>query len=622
MCGIIGSWGPQCLDETARQWCERELAQLAHRGPEGRKVTQGPNYVLGHTLLSFHDFASASQPYHNLEHNVAVVFNGEIYNYRCLRNDLLAAGVTLSTSSECELIATLWRREGYQLFHRLRGMFALAIVDQRQESLVLARDYIGKKPLFFAIVGDDVHFASEAGPLQVMQRQRKLDLTVLKEYFSVNSIPADRALMRGLQKVAPGEVVTVSSVGTRRHRYWQTNTVSRVCFNGTIEASADHLEHLLRLAISRRLEFEGNKLGILLSGGLDSSLIASLAVEAAENGRETSCFTATFDGDQTGDLSHARRTAAALGLQHVTVHMSGSDLNGGIDKFLAPLDEPIADPSLLAVAAITEQAKGEFKAFLTGDGADDLFMGYQLYRALGLLHLIERVDPSGRISRHITRSDWLGGSGRDMGASQVLQMLARAIGAPDNVKFRAATSAFSASELATILLPEIDISGGDGHTQIGPEALRSGIISDLLQARILPKLDRGSMMNGVEFRSPFLDQDVAEYALSLPTTHLLSRGRGKKILRHIARTRLDPSILARGKRGFRLPMDHLMRTSLRERILDTLSPAAVTRGGIFKPRAVSALLSRHMNGQADLGKKLWSLFCMQLWQDTWDAYHV
>lgn len=623
MCGIIGHWATNALDQTDPDWCERELGRLAHRGPEGQRVLKGNNFVLGHALLSFHDDASAAQPYQSNDGDIVVVFNGEIYNYHVLRDAWCSTGGVLKTTSECELIAALWRRDGRGALGLLRGMFALAIVDQSRGALILARDYIGKKPLYFTHDQSGVHFASEAGPLQAAQTRGSLNVDALRDYFLLNAVPANCALARDIDKVSPGEVVVISDNGLTRAQYWQpASDKAPVTERDCLDGSAAHLETLLRRSVSQRLRFQDDRKAILLSGGLDSSLIAALAVQEQARDHQIACYTATFDNDDSGDLEHAALTARQLGLSHIPVYLGSEDLNAGIDRFLAPLDEPIADPSYLAIAGITGQAQGHVKAFLTGDGADDLFMGYAMYRALGTLRSVEKVDPSGQLSRRLLGVLPFGRSGRDMGPGHVAHMLVRALGVPDGLKFRAAASAFDPVELSNILLPDIAFAQADQPDGDGPEALRRVMLGDFLQSRILPKLDRGSMINGTEFRSPYLDQDVVEFAFALPLEHLLKRGKGKQILRRIAEAHLDPKLLKRKKRGFRLPMGRLLRSSLRERICDTLSPATVQRGGLFRPEAVSNLLSRHMRGEADLSKQIWSLFCLQLWQDTWGIRHV
>lgn len=622
MCGIIGSWQSKTKGNLSPSWVEGAIDNLAHRGPEGKNIENGPHFVFGHRLLSFHNRQSAYQPYRSNDGRFIISFNGEIYNYEDLRQELIVSGLLLTTNSECELIAKLYGHYGGDAFKRLRGMFAIALADLASDELTLVRDYIGKKPLFYLRRGDEVHFASEASPLYRLLKDRRVDTTTLIAYFFNNAPPADQAMISGIEKVAPGEIVTFMSVrGVQRTRYWHPEQLP-LSSSQPLEKHVEELETLLSRAVSRRLKFEGDELGLLYSGGLDSSLIAALISEQNKELRSITAFTALFGTDPFEDEKYAQLQLQKQGLEHVFLRMKSQDVVESAETYISLLDEPIADPSLLAIASITRKAKGQFKAFMTGDGADDVFLGYEFYRALRLLRMAEQFGLDG-VARRIHDSRLLPSLTRDMNWSQVAKMLLRAIGWSDRQKFAAATSAFTPHELERITIRDIEVQNAqESESFEGYRAVQSGMISSMLQDRILSKLDRGSMLNAIELRCPFLDQDVVDYSLSLPVDHLILRGETKRIIRRLAKRRVHPDIINRRKRGFRLPLNELLRGPLREQLIDTLSARNLFLGGVFRPEPVLFLVNQHMSGKADLSKKLWALFCFQTWQNKWGVESV
>jgi len=618
MCGLIGILSHRDSADRFEAALRSAASSIAHRGPERTALHVAGRLACAHTLLSFHDHKSATQPFMSSCGRITLVWNGEIYNYADLAARLQQRGVPLQDGSEAALISALYLTHGEDCFTHLRGMFAIALHDGAKDRLVLARDFIGEKPLYYANTGDGIVFGSELTALRPFLAERRLNWRAFAGYFLFNAVDARDCLLAGVRKVSPGERVVLDRGGIHRASYWFPRIDAGTAAAGS---TADHIAEIRRLlstAVRRRLTADGVPMGVMLSGGVDSGLVAALA---RENGAALPCYSARFEGQSFDESGRAAQVAAHLSLTHDIVDLDDAVLAKTAETYLPKADEPVADPSFLGVAAVTRSASRDVKALLTGDGADDIFLGYSFLRAAGLFRLLSRAGLDRLLGRLGAAAERLGGSDRNLSWAYVLSLLARGVSAPPEWQHAYCTSALSPAELSGLLAP------GFRHAPVPPDLapmefgscwqrrVQAGMIRTFLQAPILTKLDRGSMLNGVELRCPFLDQDVVDASLRLPGRLLYDRGRTKVIVKAIARSYLPSQIVDRRKQGFRLPTRRLLRGKLRPLLTDALSADVLARQGLFDPVAVGRLVREHMTGGIDRSKPLWALLCFQLWID-------
>lgn len=619
MCGLVGFWSYRPASGEDLAGLRYGLARIANRGPEGTAINQSPDFNVAHAQLTFHEPGKSDQPFVSSCGRYVVVFNGEIYNYGELRESLISTGYSLDTRSEAEVILSLYLEHGETFPTYLRGMFAIVIRDRAKNRVVLARDYIGKKPLYFLRDDRGLYFASELTALSPFLRSRDLDPVGFTSFFLMNAVDSRSCLISGVTKIGPGEVVVAGPNGYRTVRYWSPAISFRQHGDGTI---GEELTRLLRRAVARRLLDNGVQLGLMLSGGLDSSLVAALV---AEQGHALPSFSARFVDAGFDETPHAVRVAKRFCASHEVIEISDDILPAAIDHYFGQVDEPIADPSFIAVALVAAAARNSCKGLLTGDGADDLFFGYAFFRAVPALTFVARHIPPRMLKWTQQGMEGVVGKDSNLAPSAALRLLSRGTRVAPEWQHAFCTSAMVPDELAAMLSPEArDLVAWPlpSDVPVTAEPMRRvqvGLIRSFLQARILTKLDRGSMASGVELRNPFLDQDVTEFALSLDTARMINRSGTKAVLRGVAESFLPTEILRRRKQGFSVPVRRLLRGPLRELLLDTLAPDYLRRQGIFDPQRVDDLLHEHLALGLDRSKPLWALLSFNLWQRGFGA---
>lgn len=598
------------------------LVAQAHRGPEGMSLRRAGPAVFGACQLRFVDPDGPPQPYCPPEGTLLVTFNGEIYNHADLRAELAAAGREPPGRGEAALLAALYRSEGARMARRLNGMFAIALFDVLRGETVLIRDQLGKKPLSYALRGSDVRFSSELTGLRA--NAGDVDPAAIARYLTFNAIPAPLSLLRGVRKVEPGTIVRIREGTVRTERYWTPHLsparLSRADSTESAE-SAVTVESALRVATRRRIP--AGPLGVFLSGGLDSGLVAAMAT--GECPREIRSYSLGFpDSPSYDETGAARRMAAAVGTEHTVVPLTLAELAVAASGTLGRLDEPIADHSLVPTAVLAAAARADVKAVLTGDGADELGMGYALFAASRALRGLTRVVPP-----LLVRAA-LGGVGRSRPGERnlhpvhVAALLARVVSTPPERQYYAAAAAVPPADQPALLTPEAadaarhpdDTDPIEEFMRANPDAtpserLQLGMICHFLRDVILGKLDRATMLASVEARSPFLDAEVVDLMLGLPPQQRLRRFTGKYVIRQVAARYLPRELVQQRKRGFRAPVAALLRGPLRDWVTDLLAPSTLRAGGLLRPDAVRTLLNEHLAGTADHHRPLWSLACLQ-----------
>ena len=600
--------------------------QMPHRGPDaaGLYVSPAATAGLGFRRLKIVDLSSvANQPMPNEDGSVQVVFNGEIYNFQGLRDQLLSRGHTFRSRSDTEVIAHLYEEYGPQCIDRLDGMFAIAIWDDRRQRLVLARDRAGKKPLFYLNDGRRMVFASE---IKAFFARPELGISIdpqaIPYYFIYGYVPCPGTFYRGVLQVEPGTVMTVERDGKMSSRtHWalefpEENNIPRENYDRP--AVKAKLRTLMTEAVERRLVADV-PLGAFLSGGLDSTIVVGLMSQLLDQPVKT--FSIGFkDSPGYDETSYARLVAKRFNTDHTEfiVEPGAFDL---IEKLVWHHDGPFGDSSAVPTYIVSKLTREKVTVVLTGDGGDELFAGYlRFYAALtaertpaalrGALKSVSDRLPVGGSARHLTSR---------------IQRFAAAASLPLNERMTRWTSLFY-DDIEALLSPDLvrssppidrlrymrrfegRLKGRSPLSRILAINFNTYLLDDLLI-----KTDRCTMANSLEARCPFLDTALMEYAAALPDEMKLSRGRTKVILRESFDDLVPPEIQQRGKMGFGIPFGLWFRGSLRDVLHDhLLSPQARYRGYLSAPY-VHEMVRRHDVGEADLGLPLWTLLCFETW---------
>jgi len=623
MCGIAGFSGTFAEDAL------REAGQvLAHRGPDDSGLYLNDDGIgLIHRRLSIIDLSPlAAQPMATPDGSVVVTFNGEIYNYRELRAQLLAAGETFRSSSDTEVLLSLYRREGEAMLTRLNGIFAFALWDARDRSLLVVRDQMGVKPLYYSVGDQGFAFASEIkGLLRLVGGPRDLDPIALHRYLTFLYCPGDRTLLRGVRKLGPGEALRVRAGRVEKHWTWY-----RLPFftptRGTLsreEATRGTVEYV-RQAVQRQLVADV-PVGAFLSGGLDSSAVVTFAREHVPDIR---CFTIETVGAQDpgliDDLPYARRVAKHLGVPLDVVTVKAEDMAQDIETMVWQLDEPLADPAPLNVLYISQLARRNgMKVLLSGAGGDDLFSGYRRHVAMyyeGWWKWLPR-PVRGALETFTGGMDQRRAFGRRLGR---LFMGARLDG-----------DAHLAHYFRWIRESELlPLYTGDVRAAIAAEAVDQPLLDFLggLPANVEPLnqmlaleqrfflvdhnltyTDKMGMAAGVEIRVPYLDVDLVDFAARIPPK-LKQRGPvGKWVFKKAMEPFLPHDVIYRPKTGFGAPVRRWMEKELRPLLRDVLSPESLKARGLFDPNAVQRLFERNEQGALDGAYSLLSILSVELW---------
>ena len=623
MCGICGAISTgRSLDPRVRKALPRMTATLAHRGPDGEDFYFDNRVGLGHRRLSIIDIAGGAQPMSNEDGTVWTVFNGEIYNHRELRKELLARGHRFRSECDTEVIVHAFEEYGSGCVERFAGMFAFAVYDQKTGELLLARDRLGKKPLFYARFGDTLHFASEikalrASPLWAGDWNRE----ALEEYFSLGYIMAPRTIYQQVNKLEAGSHLTFRNGEARRERYWD---IDQFDTDGRSETELiDELQTLLGEAVGCRLESEV-PLGAFLSGGIDSGLVVSYMSEMGDRA-PTTCSVG-FADTAHNELDAAARAAARYHTTHHS-HILTEDLSGAMESVVTAFDEPFADSSAFPTYFLCKIARQHVTVCLSGDGGDETFGGYDFrYTPHALESRARRLVP-GTLGRQALR--WLGGQ---WPRSQHLPRYLRLATYLTNLGWDDATAYYL--DLCFLKPPDVaslldlgdrtDPRSSQVYAAVTEPYLSCPSHSPLQKAQyadlriylpndVLVKVDRMSMQHSLEVRAPLLDHRITEYAFRIPTASKLPRLDPKHLLREVGRRRLPPENLNLPKHGFTAPVGAWFQGFLGDRFRDeALGSNSQLRSLVDLDRA-RLWLDEHQQGRADRSYALWALWSLEMW---------
>ncbi len=618
MCGIAGIFAAAPQAPVDAEAVRRMADRLQHRGPDGAGLRRGPGYALAHRRLSIVDLTGGAQPMGTRDGRLWVTFNGEIYNYLQLRAELEAGGAVFTTRSDTEVLLHGYRAWGTGLAARLWGMFAFALVDEQRHELYLARDRLGKKPLYWCERDGGFAFASELKALHALGFDRRLRADAIAQFLALRYVPDPATVFAAVQKLPPAHWCRVHGGGVEQRRYWQLDFTP-----DDSSPRAAHEERVLALlddAVRIRLMGEV-PLAPFLSGGIDSYAVVDSMTRTLR--RPVSACTIGFTDPRFDERPAARAAAAACGAA-LHEEVLAADRLLELDWYAETFDEPFSDSSAVPTYHVSRLARRHVTVALSGDGGDEAFGGYRRYLFDVREHRARRWLPRPLwrlLGAAWPKADWLP---RRLRARRTLQNLA----CTPAVAYARSVSAHLPEEVFAVLRREHHAAAGDPHAPLlqayaqctAASPLHRAVATDLatwLPGDILVKADRASMAVALEVRSPFLDHRLLEAAARIPPAWHLEGGRTKAFLRRALARRLTPAALQRRKQGFSVPLRAWCRGPVGDAVEATLGDTRL--GEWIEPAAVRRLLQRHRQGVGDHGEMLWAVLVLSRFLQRWCA---
>ncbi len=619
MCGIAGFVGA-----GDKETLERMLESIKHRGPDDKGVFLENGVGFAHARLSIIDLSPAGhQPMFSEDKSVAIIFNGEIYNFRALREELeKTKKYSFRGASDTEVIINLYLEFGEKVFEKLNGMFAIALYDFKKSLLILARDRMGKKPLYWSMVGKTLVFASELkGLFTHPQVKKELNLESLNKYLTLDYVPTSHSIIKDIEKLEPATYLVFRNGVIRKEIFWQPNFSPRETI---LEDAVAGLDRLLSESVKDRLVSDV-PLGIFLSGGLDSSTVAYYATRAAANKINT--FSIRFEDDSFDESRYARDVARFLGTEHHEETLTEKDTLSLVPRIADTIDEPLADASFIPTYLLSEFTKKSVTVALGGDGADELFAGYPTFQAESAVRLYEKI-----IWRRTFESlllKFLPAGDDYLSANFKLRQFLQGIGVPPEIRHPLWLSSFTKS-IRQELFTE-NIWSKISHKNEYEDAIRhwNAIDADknsralyqymrtYLMDEVMVKVDRASMAHALEVRAPFLDYRVVDFVNKLPYELKLRGLTTKYLLKKLMNDKLPKQVVRRKKHGFAVPMGRWLRGELKDWCDSVLSEKSIKKHGLFKYEVVRRLKEEHFAKKEDNRKLLWNLLVFQLWFERW-----
>jgi asparagine synthase (glutamine-hydrolysing) len=609
VCGIAGAIAQEVLEEDI---VRRGIEKIAHRGPDNRGYYDSQKIQLGMCRLAIQDLENGIQPNYSEDKKVVSVFNGEIYNFRTLRAELITRGYKLNSHGDAELIPHLFKEYGMDFVRRIEGMFAIAIFNLELNQLILIRDRIGKKPLWYSANEQSIYFASEMKALVAMGVSSKASLKRIPEYLTFGYINAPNSSFENIYQVEPGTYLTWQNGDKKIKKYWSI-------FNNTYSSElTDHeakvaTKELLTNAVRNRL-ISDRPVGAFLSGGIDSTIVTALMSQLNDEPIHT--FSVGFESAPFDESAYARKVAQALGTVHheIMVRPNGDEL---VRKLSKVLDQPFADSSIIPTLALSEFAREHVVVALSGDGGDEGFGGYDRYRAN---YLMERFGLlSSKIAIGATKTRFFSR------AKRISRFLESAMIRDGAERYLSYMSLLEYPDMSSLVNKDLlDSNYLEAYFDLWEDVIERDItstmqrhdISSYLPGDLMYKVDMASMSVGLEVRSPFLDHKVIEFGLSLSRRQRVRASHGKHILRILADELVPSNNNYRRKQGFGIPRAEWLRTILREPVRQVLLDDAVRKRGWINVDALERVLKRHEEGE-NLDKVIWPIFMLELWASKW-----
>lgn len=619
MCGIAGFIAPRGAGAD-RRVLERMVAALRHRGPDTAGYRVDGRVALGAARLRVIDLETGDQPIANEDASVHVVQNGEIYNFSGLRRALTARGHRFATRSDTEVIVHAWEEYGEHCVDHFNGMFAFALWDSKRELLLLARDRMGEKPLYYTATGGWIVFASELDAVLVHPAvSREVDLRAVSRYLAYDFVPAPHTMIRGVAKLPPGQALTVTHDKIATRQYWDIpfrpdHTVEAGTWRGEI---ARRLDEAVRLRMASDVP-----LGCFLSGGIDSTAVTATAARQRAGIRT---FSVGYAERRFDERPFARLVAERYGTRHEELVVSAADAGRLLPQIGALQDEPLADMSFVPLYLLARAARRSVTVALTGDGGDELFAGYPTMAADWWHRLFDRLP--GSVRGALERS-----AGRLPVVPHGLREFLRVLSDRPEARNQTLLGGLAAARHRSLLAPAVQAAVAGFEPYVDIEETLADCPTDDVTARLmyqycklylagqnLANADRASMAASLELRAPLLDHTFVEFVGRIPSPLRAPGFLGlKRLFKGAMTDRLPPEILARGKHGFGVPFGSWFRGPLAGALTELLAPDRVRAGGVFDAAAVARLVREHVGGARDHRKILWSLLVFE----SWRAHHV
>jgi asparagine synthase (glutamine-hydrolysing) len=619
LCGIVGFTHKRWVPDAGR--IRRAAATLIHRGPDQQGVFQSNLCSLGATRLKIIDLAGGDQPILSEDGDVAIVFNGEVYNHLELRCELEKLGHRFYSHCDTETVLRAFLEWDTGCFARLRGMFAIALWTKSTKRLVLARDRMGIKPLYFARRGDDLFFGSELKAILIHPEiERRLSLDGLDCYLSLNYVPCPWTLVEGIEKLPPGKWLEWRDGEVSSDSYW--SLPFEVNRDWTMESAQEELDSLLRQSLREHMVSDV-PLGMWLSGGIDSSTILHYA---AESGAPLKTFSISFQGRSFDETTYIREVVQQYQTEHEELDLNPEvNLRDAIEQFAYYSDEPSADAGALPVWFLSQLSKTRTTVSLSGEGADELFGGYLTHRANRLAAQARRLPrPALQLALNALQL-WPVSDEKISFEYKLKRFLEGCLMAPDRAHVYW-NGTFSEAQKAALLRSELPpalqtILGGLRDRSAAPtDDLAPYLWFDqryFLPDDILTKTDRMSMAHSLEVRPPFLDHRIVEFAASLPASLKIRGARQKILLKELMRDKLPASILERKKVGFDIPVHDWLRGPLCSLMQEVLLDGESEHARLFRSDVIETQMRQHLERRVNIGYHLWGLLVLFLWMKKW-----
>lgn len=640
MCGIAG-WinldtnrkSGTHNESVLHSMCER----IVHRGPDSEGLWLDETAALGMRRLSIIDLRTGDQPVFNEDGTVVVMMNGELYNYREVRAELEKLGHQFLTQSDTEILPHLYEEHGEAMVEYLNGMYAFSLWDTRQKKLIIARDRFGEKPLYHGIFDGKLIWASE--PKAILAHPAvtpEINLDALRHYVSFDYVPASMSIYKGINKLPAAHILTVENSEVRTRRYWDikwradtpVRTDAKASENGSnnLSHASTELRDLLSDAVRMRLVSDV-PLGIMLSGGIDSSTVAAFAVRHATERVKT--FSIGFEEDSFDESKYARLVSRHLGTEHHEEILSAEKAGDLISEIAKWLDEPISDGSLIPTYLLARFVRKHVTVALGGDGGDELFAGYPMYFAHSVAAKYLAIPSFVRRGIIEPVVNALPVSSKNLSLDYKAKRFIRAAKYDDVARHHSWFGSFSIDQHDSLfskdLLAETEADIYRGVRELVSRSNANSVIEKMqyadinyyLAEDILTKVDRAAMAVSLETRAPFLDPRIGQFAASLPVEYKLKGKNGKVILKAAMKDLLPTEILNRPKKGFGIPIAEWLKGRLNSLLHDMLAPERLRNHGLFNPDFVTKLINEHENGRASHHKELWTLLVFQLWHEQY-----
>lgn len=627
MCGIAGFTTLKSRVAAPDQVVRRMADVLRARGPDGEGYFIDEHVALGHRRLSIIDVAGGAQPVATADGRYQFIYNGELYNYVELRKELEARGVSFRTHSDTEVLLYALAEFGVEGLQRCAGMFAFALWDRQEKTLLLARDRLGIKPLYYAISGGDLVFGSEMKALlQHPAVSRRIAPLSVSKYLTFGYIPAPHTIFEGVHKLEAGEWLRFSAEGCQKDKYWDIPLADNPLSDANVDELAAELRELLRDSVRTHLRSDV-PVGVFLSGGIDSSAMVALA--AGQVTRKLHTFSIGFEEASYDESAYARQVARMYDTEHHHEVLSSQRAVAMLPKVMGILDEPFADASILPTYLLSEFTAKSVKVCIGGDGGDELFAGYPSFQAHKVTEKLSFLPTSWR--------DALNRWARSLPVSHgyaslefLLSQFFKGAGVSPEIRFFLWMGPFGNEQKRAVLSQNLQQSllRQNPYEDVLNLVKQSGLVSDFerilylctklyLGEGVLQKVDRASMANSLEVRVPLLDHGVVEFAARMPSVYKLHGFKTKYLLKLAMEGLLPDNIINRRKAGFMIPLATWLKNDLRGLVEDMCSEDKLRREGMFNPVGVRRMLDEHFNNVRDHRKVIWTLLAFQLWRQNY-----